>query len=654
MIILHAGERDGVLVLWGEAPREDGVTPPLPREQGSKPTCACPYPFGTSAEELAQALKRTALHIKPAASRMCQVTAWLPTRGASPVPSSPMIADPPKSRAKVKLAPWGVSGYAPSATEAVALLAASLGRRTLAEGIVVGADLAYWSQVLRLAASMTARQQFIPNLTAADNGHRASWSPVFAGTNAERLVNLARRMPGVARSLSDEADAVPPERPAITVLRQIVAMLLDYLVRTALTDQPATTARHRRNKPVFDSVHDSWLHALKSKDGAVYGEAGDLLELVGQVRDWRRPIAVSANSPYRLCFRLEEPEDTGAATGEDAGNSGDQWYVRYLLQTHEDPSLLIPLEGAWQSKGSQLSALGRIDANVREFLLTSLGQASGICPPVADSLEQGKLAGYGLDAAQAYEFLTEYSAALEQAGYGVMLPAWWTRKGTKARLTVQANAKSPTMQGGSGLSLETIVKFDWEVALGDQRIALDELEALAQLKAPLVRFRGQWVELNASEIQAAIDFWKERGTDEATFHDVVRMALGAGENRQGPDFNGVKADGWIGELLEQLQGQSEFEELPTPEDFFGTLRPYQVRGYSWLSFLRRLGLGACLADDMGLGKTVQTLALIQHDWQANGGRPVLLICPTSVINNWKKEAARFTPGLPLAARLRIT
>ena len=45
----------------------------------------------------------------------------------------------------------------------------------------------------------------------------------------------------------------------------------------------------------------------------------------------------------------------------------------------------------------------------------------------------------------------------------------------------------------------------------------------------------------------------------------------------------------------------------------GTLRPYQVRGYSWLAFLRRWGLGACLADDMGLGKTIQTLALLQHD-----------------------------------------
>ena len=80
-----------------------------------------------------------------------------------------------------------------------------------------------------------------------------------------------------------------------------------------------------------------------------------------------------------------------------------------------------------------------------------------------------------------------------------------------------------------------------------------------------------------------------------------------------------------------------------PEGFQGTLRPYQVRGYSWLSFLRQWGLGACLADDMGLGKTIQTLVLIQRDWLSGDRRPVLLICPTSVVSNWQKEASRFTP-----------
>ena len=143
-------------------------------------------------------------------------------------------------------------------------------------------------------------------------------------------------------------------------------------------------------------------------------------------------------------------------------------------------------------------------------------------------------------------------------------------------------------------------------------------------------------------MRAAIDFWKKKASDEIS---------GSGPGSDGGGRKGCadrfcvrrgQASGWVGKLLKQLDRSASFAELDAPASFSGTLRQYQVRGYSWLSFLRRWGLGACLADDMGLGKTIQTLALIQRDWESNGRRPVLLICPTTVVNNWVKEAARFT------------
>jgi SNF2 family DNA or RNA helicase len=82
--------------------------------------------------------------------------------------------------------------------------------------------------------------------------------------------------------------------------------------------------------------------------------------------------------------------------------------------------------------------------------------------------------------------------------------------------------------------------------------------------------------------------------------------------------------------------------LPPPPALQATLRPYQVRGFSWLAGLVRLGLGACLADDMGLGKTIQTIALLLH---RRAGAPALLVCPTSVVGNWRREIARFAPNL---------
>ena len=87
-----------------------------------------------------------------------------------------------------------------------------------------------------------------------------------------------------------------------------------------------------------------------------------------------------------------------------------------------------------------------------------------------------------------------------------------------------------------------------------------------------------------------------------------------------------------------------------PDHFRAALRPYQERGLSWLAFLSSLGLGACLADDMGLGKTVQLLALeAAHRADDPATGPTLLLCPMSLVGNWQREAARFTPRLRVYA-----
>ena len=74
-------------------------------------------------------------------------------------------------------------------------------------------------------------------------------------------------------------------------------------------------------------------------------------------------------------------------------------------------------------------------------------------------------------------------------------------------------------------------------------------------------------------------------------------------------------DGRLGEIIEHLRSQKSVAELDEPQGFVGELRPYQRRGVGWLVYLRRLGLGACLADDMGLGKTVQAIAMLLHERQ---------------------------------------
>ena len=100
-------------------------------------------------------------------------------------------------------------------------------------------------------------------------------------------------------------------------------------------------------------------------------------------------------------------------------------------------------------------------------------------------------------------------------------------------------------------------------------------------------------------------------------------------------------------LVSHLRGGGAAVSEGPPAGLQASLRPYQLDGFRWLRSLARHGLGGILADDMGLGKTLQTLAhlLAEVETGAAAGRPSLIVCPTSVLHNWKQEAAKFTPSL---------
>jgi SNF2 family DNA or RNA helicase len=654
MIVLHSGVLQSGFYLWGEASPEPESHSGCGRrgKKSLKNAGRSPelYPYDCGAAPLRSALQDAGLRFKADKRSAESLILRLPTMGTRPVPSSPLIADPPDPKGEATLIPWRVSALWLSPGEAVEFLCACMGKQILAPGVIIGKDLVFWAQALRFVASLVTRQQFFPGLTEENGGYGARWKPIIHGPDGERFSVLAGAMPTVSRAvlgtgkLLETPSGKPAAPSSASILSFFIEKVVDHLVRSP--DRLPDTEGPWTSSEDFESSHDRWLYSLRAGDGAIAGDHGELAALAAQANDWQRPLLTSAASPFRLCFRLEEPDGN-----RDQEEKAEFWYVRYLLQAAKDPSLLIPSEEAWKAragprkKGRSSSPLLQGDFDPREYLLLSLGQASGICPRIEASLAKPAPAGYALDATGAHDFLTQKALALRQAGYGVMLPAWWTGLGTKGRLTARASVQTPRMQGSGGLSLDEIVKFDWEVALGGERLSFEELQALARLKVPLVKLRGQWVQVSVEEIEAALALWKKRG--QATAREVVQMALGGSRLSGQIPVDGLRATGWISELLAELEGKTPFEELPAPAEFQGVLRTYQVRGYSWLAFLRKWGLGACLADDMGLGKTIQALALIQRDWQTGLKRPVLLVCPTTVVNNWRKEAARFTPGLPV-------
>ena len=657
MIILHGALVDDALFLWGESPPDDAT-------RSRKRKAPQPYPFDAGAEAVSRAARELPIGFRPTARRKAVATAWLPTCDGQPLPSSALVGEMPEEPGEMAAAPWLVEGIQLDMGEALDLLSGYAKRAGMLHGIIGGRDLRFWMRAVRLAGSLVARQRYLPGISESDGKLIACWKPVWITDDLHHLEELARAMPASARALvpnGGDAPTAAPER----VAKRFVERLVDHIVRTHTEpeseDGIVSMSPSMLGAEALDATpHDRWLGALRSEQGAMKGTNGDLEDLRDQIREWRKPLDVAIGAPFRLCFRLEEPAAPkeeprgrrpqgrkGKARARETTRPGQRrWYVRYLLQGTDDPALLVPTADAWILRGRKAAALQRSGSDVHQTLLLSLAQAAGVCPKIEMSLRSRKPSGYSLDARGAHEFLTRTAPALEQAGFGTILPEWWSGHETKHHLSVRASVQTPERSElPDEPRLDDFVSFDWQVCLAGDPLSARDLEDLARLKEPLQRVRGHWVQTSVEEIHAALEFHKNRKGGNVTAREIVRMALGAADTSAGIHFEGVAASGWLGAFLERLQDKSAIEPLSTPKGFRGELRPYQEKGFAWLEFLRRWELGACLADDMGLGKTIQTLALIERERNEGEDRPVLLVCPTSVLANWERETANFTPDL---------
>ena len=647
-LVLHGSWSDGVFFVWGESAQ------PAPKPRGRRPRVR-PHPHAASPERLREALETLAplgawtdapaearVILLPSSADGPRLPSWLVPEADADVTDDEDEHDP--AERELRLIPWKVTGLALDiVTDLDLLVTLPLGK---AGERWWGDDLRYWGLVAKLGLEFLARHKYLPGLTENEGRYEAVWLPVMNDLYGRaRLRSLAQAMPPVCRAIFDKGSTPTPDQAPAP--HELIDDFIKQLVDQAVRDW-GRGRLDRRHKPSW-GVSGAWWMALWNVDDrrieVELEQRRELADLFDAWRGWIQQLRSEAEAAFRLCFRLEPPKvdpDSGKVTSPD-------WALRYVLQANDDPSLLVPAEEVWSAQGGTLRYLNRKFEGAQERLLSSLGVAARIFPPIMDSLRTTHPQFCKLTADEAYAFLREVGPLLEGSGFGVLVPPWWNKPG--ARLGVRAKLKSDANVVGRGiLSLDTLVRFEWELALGDQPLSREEFERLAALKMPLVRVRGQWVMLQPDEVEAAIAFWeKKRDQDQITLRDALGMALGAEPEAEGLPLHGVETSGWLDEMVQQLQSGDRLRTLSPPRGFVGELRPYQTRGYSWLVFLRKWGLGACLADDMGLGKTIEAIALLLRERECGSAEepipPSLVICPTSVVGNWKREILRFGPGL---------
>ncbi|MBB2743893.1 UNVERIFIED_ORG: superfamily II DNA or RNA helicase [Microbispora rosea subsp. rosea] len=611
MIVIHAAWNGGKLVLWAE--ETAGAEPVASRAE------VRPHPFAAPASTLAAELPRWGDAAAEAAGKAVsgEAVLLLPSSATSPLPSPETGLRITARRARISS--WRVPALLIEPGPALRLLTGAFEPPPAA-----GPSLRYLTVVAAHARDLVRRGRVLPQLVAEDDGYAARWRPVLTGAHADRVRELAAAMPPACR-------AVGEERPSAHVLIEALAGLADVAVRQALPERLLGGHRPGPRSPLADR----WTVALTGDTAALPGARREEAEALARpLEDWFR-AAHQLDGPVKVCFRLVEPLLAEEQPGHEAGAGA--WRVEFALQSAEDPSLYVPAPLVWA--GESMPGLpGRPD----ETLLAGLGRAARLYPTIDHALREARPTHVGLDVEGAFHFLRHAAPLLQSAGFGVQLPAWAGRTRLGLKLTARSRS-GPGAAADQGFGLAQLVDFRAELAVGDETISEAELADLARLKVPLVRLRGQWVELDARQLGAALKAVERRGSDRMTIGEVIQEVVHGGDDEL--PLVEVDADGLLGDLLSG-EADRRLEPVATPAAFHGTLRPYQERGLAWLSFMSRIGLGGILADDMGLGKTAQTLSLLVNEReQEEQVGATLLVCPMSLLSNWQKEAARFAPSL---------
>ena len=273
-------------------------------------------------------------------------------------------------------------------------------------------------------------------------------------------------------------------------------------------------------------------------------------------------------------------------------------------------------------------------------LLSCLNKAAEVSALIGGFMESGELFHpLGLTADEAYQFLNDVSA-IEGCGILCRIPNWWKKRYNAFAVTVKMGEEKPSLMG-----LDALLHMAPSLTVGGMPLTAEEIRDLLTQTEGLSFIKGKWVEVNHEKLKRLLAEMKQYDGD-VTLLEALRSELHYAYDEK-DDAPVVTNGKWLGSLLKSLRNPRKQKSIGVPDGFSGELRPYQEVGYQWLLQMNRLGFGACLADDMGLGKTVQILTFLEAIRAQKPNGKVLLIVPASLLGNWQKEAARFTPDLPV-------
>ena len=259
--------------------------------------------------------------------------------------------------------------------------------------------------------------------------------------------------------------------------------------------------------------------------------------------------------------------------------------------------------------------------------------------------DEDKLA-LDLNLNEVYKIITQTAYYLQKAQIEVVLPKELVNI-VIPRASINAKVKASRSEeladilnsnSSSKISLDDILDFSYEIAIGNDKISLEEFNKLVENSTGLIKYKNKYVLIDKEDSKKIFEQIAKSNLKSMSRMELIHAAMSGQIDEYDFDYDDAFA--------RVIKDFTKPVDVTVPKELKGELRPYQQVGLKWLWTNISKGFGACVADDMGLGKTIQVISLILK-MKENGDlkKPVLVICPTTLMGNWKKELEMFAPSL---------
>lgn len=461
----------------------------------------------------------------------------------------------------------------------------------------------FWARATHAALGLIARGHVVPAVSAA--GWDAWQIDPLEPADHEVLAALASACPPDAHALTTPARELRVVDP-VWLIRAWFDAVADAFVRTAAA--PLSVGTH-----LFGAMEPTPAEPARSWVSSAFGHL---------------------TSATQLGLRVEPvPPDDSSVPAPAIRPPFD---IVIQLRSAQDPSLVVDAGSLVDLPSSVRTLLGD---GVGEELLSGIARAARLWPTLDPALDDERPSSVpaGIDD---LESLLDAAPDLEAAGVEVLWPQEFV---ADVRPRLVATGAPASESSDVTVGLDSLLDFKWELLCDGVALTETEVAEVADAKRSIVWLRGRWIRVDGSVIR------RIRQLPEGLDGPGGLAAALAGE---ATDSTGqrveVVAVGFAAALRERLGELAGVREEPDPDGLRAPLRAYQRRGVAWMADLCRAGLGGILADDMGLGKTIQVIALhLVLQSGASRRRPMLVVCPTSLVGNWAREIGRFAPDVPV-------